>query len=135
MAQDQDPTVLLYAACAKAIKGDSYSKFVAICLEKGDMSGFTEASTAPATEATESGLSRAAGTLSLETTTKTDDTVVINHEFTAGAGATITGMWSMIATATATVDGLEWCKFADSHAMASGDKVDCTLKSQFKLGS
>jgi len=135
MAQDQDPTYLLYAACAKAIKGDSYSEFVAMALEKGDMSGFTEASTAPATEATESGLSRAAATISVITTDVASDTVQMNHEFTAAEAATITGMWAMDATATATVHGLEWCKFASSHAMASGDKVDGTLKAQFKLGS
>lgn len=135
MAQVEKPTYKLYIACANAIKGDSYDKFVAIALEKGDMSGFTEASTAPATEATESGLARAAGTVSLEAATATNDTVKIAHEFTAGAAATITGMWSMAATATAITTGLEWCQFASSHAMASGDKVACTLKAQFKLGS
>ena len=133
MAQTQKPTNKLYAACATAVKGAAFDKWIAICLDQGDMSTFTEATNAPATECTVSGLARIAATVTLATVAVADDQVVAEYEFTAGAGATITGFEVMAATAAGNM--MMWCAFAASQVLEANDKIRTTGKCQFKLGA
>jgi len=133
MAQTQKPTQKLYAACAKAVKGDAFDKWIAICLEQGDMSTFTEATNAASVECTVSGLSRIAATVTLATAAVADDQVVAEYEFTAGAGATLTGFEVMSATAAGNM--MMWCSFASSQVLEANDKIRTTGKCQFKLGA
>jgi len=133
MAQVEKPTAKLYAACAKAIKGDASDEFVAICLDEGDMAAFDEDTNAAATESTVSGLTRAAATVTLATVDKADDQVIADYEFTAAAGATIKGF--LVMSATAAGNALEWCAFAADQALESSDKIQTTGRVQFKLGS
>ena len=133
MAQTQKPTQKLYAACAKAAKGDTHDSWVAICLEQGDMSTFTEATNAASVECTVSGLSRIAATVTLATAAVADDQVVADMEFTAGAGATVTGFEVMSATTAGNM--MMWCAFAASQALETNDKIKTTGRCQIKLGS
>lgn len=133
MAQVEKPTAKLYSACAKAVKGDASDEFVAICLDEGDMGAFDEDTNAAATESTVSGLERAAATVTLATVSKADDQVLADYEFTAGAGATITGF--LVMSATVAGNALMWCAFAAAQVLESSDKLQTTGKSQFKLGA
>ena len=97
------------------------------------MAAFTEATNAPATECTVSGLARIAATVTLATVAVADDQVVAEYEFTAGAGATVTGFEVMSATAAGNM--MMWCAFAASQALEANDKIRTTGKCQFKLSA
>jgi|GEM_PF-2725480 len=131
MPQVQSPTNKLYAACGIAIAGGANDAATHIALDKGSMAAFDETTNAPASEATEDGLTRAAATVTTETTTVTDDTTKATHEFTCGATpTTIKGFLVM----TASPDGncLMWCAFASDQNLENGDKLTCTGNMQFK---
>ena len=135
MSQVDKTTNRLYAACAKAIKGDAHDAFVAIALDEGSMAGFTEATDGLATESTISGLGRAAGTVTLATVAAANDQVCINIEMAAGAGATINGFGVFNGTVAEAATGLmQFCAFAASQVLAVDDKLNNTAKCQFKLG-
>ena len=130
MAQVDSPTAKVYAACAAAIKGDSHDSITHICLDEASMAAFDEDSNAAGTECVVSGLARAAATLSLSTTTKTNDTVEATKVFTAGGAATIKGALAMSAAAAGNC--LSWCKLNSDYVMAIGEQVQPTFKLQFK---
>jgi hypothetical protein len=91
MADTYFPTNKLFAAKALAMKGDAHNSELYIGLEEGDMTGFTAATNALTSESVKSGLARAAGTVSIETTTVTGDTTKIIKTFTAAEAITVKG--------------------------------------------
>jgi len=131
---NKSPTQKLYVAAARAIKGEaSFDKFTHIALDEGDMSGFTEATNSLASECTKSGLSRVAATVTLYTTVISDDTVQAYHQFTAGEPATISGFGVFAGTGGANM--LMWGEFDSPQVLQTNDKLGCSGRCQFKLGS
>jgi hypothetical protein len=130
MAQVDSPTTKHYQALALAMKGDAHDAVTHICLDKASMAAFDEDSNAAGSEATESGLARAAATLSLQTTTKANDTLRATKTFTAAAGATCYGALAMSATPAGNCMG--WSAWAASQAIAIGDQVVQTFNWQYK---
>lgn len=135
MAQVDKPTNKLYAAAAKAIKGDTHDSFVAICMEQASMAGYTEATNAPSTECAVSGLTRTAVTPTLATISVADDQVIAALTSTAGAGATVTGFFVMSNSTVGQGNALEWCAFNAAQPLENTDVIVNTGKVQFKLGS
>lgn len=134
MAQVQSTTNNLYVACARAIAGEeTFNKFSHIGLDKANMGSYSESTNALTTIATESGLGITAATVTIVTTTVTNDTVQAYKAFTAGASATVTGFGLFPASSNENM--LFWCAFNAPQPLENGDQVNCTGKVQFKKGS
>jgi hypothetical protein len=131
MPQVESPTIKLYAAAGRAIAGDTHDAATHIALDKGSMAAFDETTNAPASEASEDGLTRAAATVTHEDGSVTDDTTKATHEFTCGATPTaIKGF--LVMTATPAGNALMWCAFAADQNLENGDKLTCTGNMKFK---
>jgi len=104
-----------------------------IALDKGSMGTMNEATNAPATEASETGLTRAAATVSSQTTTVTGDTMRATKTFTAGTTATITGFHVMSAASGG--DDYGWGKFNSPQPLEQNDQLICTANFQYKKGT
>lgn len=129
MAQVESPTNKHYNKVAALMAALS----LWIALDKGSMASCDEATNAPVTEATESGLARASATVSQETTSVTGDTMKATKTFTAGEAATITGFHVMSASESG--DDYGWCAFNASQALEANDQLVCTENFQYKKGS
>lgn len=135
MAQTQSPTNKLYAAVSTWLQaGATGDQPNFIALEKGSMATFDATTNAPASEATEAGLTRAAATVTLQTTTTTNDTARSVKTFTCGGTATTVTGFEIMSTSTAG-NCLGWCYFAAGIPLASGDTLACTMDIQSKLGT
>jgi len=130
MPQVESPTNKLYAAAGRAIAGDTHDAATHIALEKGSMAAYDETTNACSSEATESGLARAAATVTHENTAVTDDTTQATKTFTAGVSATIKGF--MVMTAASNGNALMWCAFASDQNLEASDQLTTTGKMQFK---
>ena len=130
MAQVESTTAKMYAALAKGLKGDVSDTPSHIALDTGDMGSNDEDTNAAVSECAASGLTRAEGTMSLQTTTKTDDTQRTTHQHTAAASATITG--SVLMSAISAGNCLAWCAYNASQPLESGDKITNQYDTQMK---
>lgn len=138
MAQTQKPTQKLYVAAAAAISGGAHDAATHIALDKGAISGGSETTNAPISEASESGLTRAAATVDVTTGTAPNNGISnvtrATHEFTCGATPTaITGF--LVMTATPAGNCLMWCSFAATQNLENGDKLTPTGKMEFQRES
>lgn len=136
MAQTQKPTKLGYAEIAKLVAGEA-----ATCMKS--IVGLTGACTASedSTFANPGGATKLAAngftlvnadTVVTSTTSVTDDTVELDHVFTA------TGSQSVSGFAVENDDDdvvLGECCFASALACESSDTITCEFKMQIKLGS
>jgi hypothetical protein len=138
MAQSQKPTYQGYAEIAKLLAGEAASALTKIVGLEGTCTAAAEASTFadPANDAThiaDSGLSIvAAHTVATVTTDQTDDTVQVDHVFTASGTKTVTGFH--VCNDDGDVTFMECC-FNAGIAMESSDTLTIQAKLQFKLGS
>lgn len=128
MAERAIPTALLFQTVSKKLKGDVVNALTHLGLSKGDMSAMNVDTIKFATEVT-----REAVTPSLETVTKTDDTVVQSKSAWKPGAVTIYGAGMFTAV---TGDLLQvFHEWAASVAFESDDEVTQTLKIQSKQGS
>ena len=133
MAERAIPTALLFESVSKLLKGDAPASLTHLSLCGEDMSGFDVDTTDFADE-----LTREAIAPSLETITKTDDTVVQTKADwepyqEASANDTIYGAGMFCGLADATLQAFhEW---AASVLFTEGDTVTETMKIQSKLGT
>ncbi len=128
MAERAIPTALLFQSVNKLLKGDAPASFTHLSLCGEDMSGFGVDTTDFADE-----LTRQAVTPTLETVTKTDDTVVMAKSAWEPGADTIFGAGVFCGAADATLQAFhEW---ATSITFEAGDTVTQTIKVQSKQGS
>jgi len=128
MAERCIPTALLFQSVSKLLKGDAPTTLGYLSLCGESMSGFGVDTTDFTDE-----LTRQAVSPSLETITKTDDTVVMLKEDWEPGADTIYGAGIFTGLSDATLQAFhEW---ASAVTFESGDKVDQTIKVQSKQGS
>ena len=128
MAERCIPTALLFQSVSKLLKGDDPAKFTHLSLCGEDMSSFDVDTTDFTDE-----LTRQAVTPTLETTTKTDDTIVMTKASWEPGADTIYGGGVFCGLEDATLQAFhEW---AASVTFESGDTVTETIKVQSKQGS
>ena len=101
-------------------------------LDKAAMGAYTAATNALTTEATESGVARAASTVSNVTTTQTNDTTRFYKSFAVGATVALTGA-GIFSAATA---GDMWAfhEWPATVNAVSGDTINETIDMQFLVG-
>jgi sarcosine oxidase gamma subunit len=132
---DKSPTSALYAWTATCLVG--YSTWYFALEESSNMStGYAVTTNALVDEATGSGLTRVDGkaTLSVVTTSTTNDTARATVTFTAASTTTVHG-WCVCSTAsTATYDVHSWYCFAQAVPIESGDTLTCTADHQIEIG-
>lgn len=129
MAEGSSPTNKLYAKIAGLLAGQN----AWIALDKGDMSAFSATTNAPASEATESGVARAAATVSNVTTTVTNDTCRWYKSFSVGATVTLKG--ALVMSADSNGDCWAWHRWAGDANVQSGDTINETIDCQSKIGA
>ena len=136
MAQTSKPTNLGYAEIAKRIAGVASTPMKSIVGLTGACTA-AEASTfanpGGATKLLANGFALVdADSVTVSTTTVTDDTTELDHVFTATASQSVTGF--AVENDDDDVVLAEVC-FAAAIAMLNNDTLTCELKMQFKLGS
>lgn len=128
MAERCIPTAKLFESVSKLLKGDAPATLGYLSLCGESMSGFDVDTTDFTDE-----LTRQAVTPTLETTTKTNDTVVCAKTSWEPGDDTIYGAGVFTGLSDATLQSFhEW---ASSVVFESGDTVDQTIKIQSKQGS
>ena len=136
MAQTQKPTAIGYSEIAKLVAGEA-----ATCVKS--IVGLTGACTAAeastflnpggATKLAANGFTLAdADSVKTSTTTNANDTVELDHVFTATGAQSVSGF--AIESDDDDVVIAECC-FADAIVCAATDTITCEMKIQFKLGS
>jgi hypothetical protein len=133
MAERTSPVNGLYVDLVKYLTQlgtPGNAAFGYLAFDEASMAGLTEASTALTTESTKSGLARANGTVTRETTTVTYDTFKTTKQFTAGESATLYGAACFNASSGPLMGAFhEW---AASLPLVSGDKITETITIQVK---
>jgi len=128
MAERAIPTAKLFQSVSKLLKGDDPAKFTHLSLCGEAMGSFDVDTTDFADE-----LTRQAVTPTLETVTKTDDTIVMSKSAWEPGADTIYGAGIFTGAADATLQAFhEW---ATSITFEAGDTVTQTIKVQSKQGS
>lgn len=128
MAERCIPTALLFQSASKFFKGDAPAAFTHLSLCGEDMSGFGVDTTDFTDE-----LTRQAVSPTLETITKTDDTVVMAKSSWQPGADTIYGAGVFTHLTNAVLQAFhEW---ATEITFESGDTVNETIKVQSKQGS
>lgn len=134
----QKPTTQGYGEIGKRMAGEASAEVEKICCYEGTCSAASESSTyasPAAAKSTKSGVSMAsAATVVSSQTTVANDTVEVDHVFTAGETVTVTGFGIFNNEVTPDVLFAEMC-FTAGVAMESSDTLTVELKLQFKLGS
>jgi len=136
MAQTQKPTALGYAEIAKLVAGED-----ATCVKS--IVGLTGACTAAeastclnpggATKLAANGFTLAdADSVKTSTTTNANDTVELDHVFTATGEQSVSG-FAVLNNDDDVV--IAECCFADAITFQNTDTCTCEMKIQFKLGS
>lgn len=134
MAERGVATNKIFVAKALAMEtGSGFDRPLYLALDGADMSGLTAASNALAAESAESGLARASSTLSLVTTTVTDDTCRVYKEFTAAAADVIYG--AGVFNAASTGNMMAFHEWPDSVSIQIDDVVKQTVDLQDKIGA
>ena len=138
MAQSQKPTHQGYAETAKMVAGEAATKCAKVVCYEGTCTAAAEASTyasPAAAKSIKSGFSVAsAATVVTMQTTVANDTVQLDHVFTAGEAATITGFGVCNNETTPDVLYAECC-FNAGVAMETSDTLTVQMKMQYKLGA
>jgi hypothetical protein len=97
--------------------------------------GYSATTNALVDEATGAGLVRAAATVSVVTTSTTDDTCRATYTFTASSTTTVHGHVVCSTASTSSYDVYSWYCYPASVSLSTGDTLACTNDHQFKLGS
>jgi hypothetical protein len=131
MAERGVATNKLFAAKALAMQaGAGFDRPLYVALDKAAMSGLDATSNALGSEATESGVARAAATLSLQTTTVANDTCRVYKSFAVGATVSIYGAGAFSATPGGNMQAFhEWPAVVN---LVAGDTVNETIDLQDK---
>jgi len=134
MAQTQSPTTEGYAEIAKLVAGAAASEVEKVCCLKTGCTADAAQTYAGVTKCTESGVSMAvADTVVVSTTTATDDTVEVDHVFTAGEAVTVKGFG--IFNNEATPDVLfALCCFAADIPLENTDTLTVEMKMKIMVG-
>jgi hypothetical protein len=133
MAQTESPTNEGYGELGKLAAGESASKVKSVCCLKTSCTADETQTSSGVTKSTESGLTLVdATTVKSVKTTVDNDTVQVDHVFTAGASATVKGfgVWNDDDDVLYSL-----CCFAADVVMASSDTLTVQMKMQFKKGS
>ena len=104
-------------------------------IELGTGTGQGASDTALAAAITDSGLERAAATMTTETTTVTDDTIQAYKVFTATGTKTVAEAGVFNHATTGNGDMLMVGDLSPAAAMVSGDTLTLTLKCQIKAAA
>lgn len=136
MAQSSKPTALGYAETAKRIAGAASSPMKSIVGLTGACTaseGSSLVSPGGATVLASNGFTLVdADSVTVSTTTVTDDTCELDHVFTASGSQSVSGF--AVLNDDDDVVYAEVC-FAAPLALESGETLTCELKEQFKLGA
>lgn len=138
MAQSQKPTTQGYGEIGKYMAGEAASCVKSIVCLEGTCTTAAESSTFAdpadsATHITDSGLSIVdADTVASSQTTVANDTVEVDHVFTATGSKTVTGFH--VCNDDDDITFMECC-FNAGLAMETSDTLTIEAKMQFKLGS
>lgn len=132
MAQTQSPTTEGYTEASKLLGGAAATKVKSV-------TGIKTACTADATQ-TAAGITKAdngcgladADTVAQATTTVTDDTVQVDHEFTASGDVTVLG-FGVLNDDDDVLFAI--CCFNAGLALGNGDKLSVQMKIQVKVGA
>jgi hypothetical protein len=112
--------------------GTGFDRPLYMALDKASMSGLDATSNALGSEATETGVARAATTLTIVQTTVTGDTCRCYKSYSVGATVTIYGAGVFNAVSTGNMLAFhEWAALAN---LISGDTVNETIDLQDKAG-
>jgi len=131
MAQTDSLCSQGYTEIGKLMAGEAATVPSKIVLIKTSCTADADQTYAGITKCTEDGLAIAAGTPTSETTTIADDTLQVVHEFTTGAGVSVT----VLGHGLVNTDGdvlFSICCYNAGIALEAGDKINCTSKIQFK---
>jgi hypothetical protein len=131
LAQTQSSTTEGYTEIGKIMAGEASTVPTKIVLIKTSCTADATQTYAGITKCTEDGLAIAAGTCTSETTTVTDDTVQVTHQFTTGAGVSVTVLGAGLVNTDGDVLFMLTC-FNAGIALEAGDTLTPTLKMQFK---
>jgi len=133
MAQTQSPTNEGYGEIGKIVAGEAATPVDCVGGLKTTCPTDETANHAGVTWSSESGLTEvAADSVKSSKTTVDNDTVELDHVFTAGESATVVGF----GTTNTDKDVLfAWCCFNAPVAMESFDTLTVEMKMQFKIGS
>lgn len=114
-------------AIVSGLVGDTGSETAFTYLELGTgTTAFAASQTALVTAITDSGLARAAATVSQETTTQTDDTLQLTHQWTASGSKTVAEAGIFNGSSGGTM--LARTKLSAARALTSGDTYTYTYQ-------
>jgi hypothetical protein len=131
MAQTQSPTTEGYVEAAKLLAGAAATAVKSVTCIKTACTADTTQTAAGITKA-DNGLGLAnADTVGLTTTDVTNDTVQVDHEFTASGDVTAKG-FGILNDDDDVLYGI--CCFASDIVMVNGDKLSTQMKLQMKIG-
>jgi hypothetical protein len=133
MVQTQSPTNEGYGELGKLVSGEAATAVKSVCCLKTSCTADETQTSSGVTKCTESGLTLVnADSVKSSKTTVNNDTVELDHVFTAGASATVKGfgIWN---DDDDVLYGI--CCFAADVAMESSDTLTVEMKMQFKKGS
>lgn len=135
MVQTQSPTKEGYAEIAKLVAEETATGVEKVCCIKTSCTANEDQTYAGVAKCTESGVSMAAAdTVVTSTTTVSNDTVEVDHIFTAGEAVTVKGFG--IFNNEVTPDVLfAICCFAADIPLENTDTLTVEMKMQFKLGA
>ena len=133
MVQTESPTNEGYGELGKFVAGEAATKVKSVCALKTSCTADETQTSAGVTKCTESGMTLVdAKTVASAKTTVNNDTVQIDHIFTAGAAATVKGhgVWNDDDDVLYTI-----CCYAADVVLATSDTLTIQTKIQFKKGA
>ena len=133
MAQTQSPTNEGYGEIGRRMAGEAATEVESVVGIKTSCTADETQTYAGITKCTETGLTLAnADTVAATDTTVTDDTVQLDHVFTAGEAVTVKG-FGVCNNDDDVLFAL--CCFNGDVVMETNDTLTVQMKMQFKLGS
>lgn len=136
MAQSEKPTTQGYGEAGKLLAGEVATEYQSVVCYEGTCTAASEASTyasPAATKSVKSGVSIVdADTVASVQTTVANDTIQVDHQFTAGETVTVTGFG--VCNNDNDVLYAECC-FNAGIALENTDKLTVQMKVQLKLGA
>jgi len=133
MVQSQSPTNEGYGELGKLVAGEAATEVQSVCCLKTTCTADESQTSAGVTKCTESGLTLVdADSVKSSKTTVDNDTVELDHVFTAGESATVLGfgIWNNDDDVLFAL-----CCFNAGVAMEASDTLTVEMKMQFKKGS
>lgn len=133
--QTQSPTNEGYGEIAKLVAGETANEVERIVCIKTSCTANEAQTYAGITKCTESGvLEAAADTVVTSQTTVANDTVEVDHVFTAGETVTVLG-FAILNNLTPSDVAFALCCFASGIPLENTDTLTVEMKMQFKLGA